>query len=93
MKYKAFVAQFCQLVMPFKIGFRNLGQITYFFGVTCIHNQLVTFSESTGLIIGVVKIKYGLGLFSWFYSIWETEVERSIQSSRRFCINKYKPNF
>ena len=44
--------------LPFKIGFRNLGQWTYFFGVTCIHGT-ITFSESSGLILGVGEIKYG----------------------------------
>ena len=44
--------------LPFKIGFRNLGQWTYFFGVTCIHGT-IAFSESSGLILGVAEIKYG----------------------------------
>ena len=44
--------------LPFKIGFPNLGQLTYFFGVTCIHGA-TTFSESSGLILGVVEVKYG----------------------------------
>ena len=59
LQYKAFVAQFGKLViLPSKVGFPNIGQWTYFFGVTFIHGT-ITFSESSGLILRVVGIKYG----------------------------------
>ena len=39
-----------------------------------------------GFIPRVVGIKYAREFFSWFYSIWETEVEGSIQISGKFYI-------
>lgn len=40
------------------IGVLNLNQWTSLFGGTCIHGG-ITFSESSGLMVGVFAIKYG----------------------------------
>ena len=64
----------------------NLRQWTSAFGGTSIH-VITTFSESGGLIFKVEWINYGWEFyFLCLCSIWETEVEGSIQNSRRFYI-------
>ena len=44
--------------LPSNIGFPNLSLWTYFFGGTC-NDGTITFSESHGIILGVVEIKHG----------------------------------
>ena len=69
LQYKAFAAQLCQLAMSFYIGFLNLGQWNNFFLENCIHG-IITFSDSSGFILGLLGIKYWQEFIFWFYRIW-----------------------
>ena len=79
--------------LPSYIGFPNLSHWTSFFWGTCIHGT-ITFSESRGLFLGVIGIKYGREfIFPNFTVFGKLKYKTPFKVLEGFTSNDYKPNF
>ena len=70
------------------MNFPNLSQWTSSFEATYIQGS-ITFSESSGLILGVVEIKYGRELIFPVFTVFEAPFKVPEGSTS----NNYKRNF